>query len=305
MICLTPQAIQQYIDAHHLPKKEAALSEHAQAVYRYGAFVASELICCKKLPRAMTFAKEQITQSLECGKGFSNGVVVVAEELEQSKGRFSRDWHAPVGGLWGCFVHVNTLLEQSRNLMSLAVGVACCQAVQEFTGEGATIRWVNDVLIKGRKLAGFLVESFTDPVFGERYDIIGFGININNSKFPEELAGLATSLAAVAGREVSLYDFALSFFSHLRWNFGLLYFEEDQLLKHGKYTGKDGEHLVVSSWKQLSDTVGKRVCYGFDVMISPQYEATVVAILPDGSLLMQFDDGTTTVENGGEIRYLS
>ncbi len=187
MIRLRPEEIQKYIHVNELPKKKELFAKHAEVIYRYGGFVASEVIVCKKLPRAMAFAKEQIQKSLAADRSFSNGTVIIAEELEKSKGRFTRDWHAPAGGLWGCLVHVNTLLEFSRNLIPLAVGVACCQAVRAFAGEKATIRWVNDVLVDGKKLAGFLVESFTDAAFGERYDLIGFGINVNNINFPGEL----------------------------------------------------------------------------------------------------------------------
>ena len=65
--------------------------------------------------------------------------VTLADRLHRSKGRFDRTWHAPAGGLWGCLLHVNTLLPQSRNLISLAVGVACCEAVRE-VGIAAELR---------------------------------------------------------------------------------------------------------------------------------------------------------------------
>lgn len=297
---LTSLEILKRLQTHIIPEKEAKFGAQAIAISRFGSFVGADVLQHSKLPRAMQLARELIHEAVEDGRSFNSGTIILADQLEQSKGRFTRHWHAPEGGLWGCLVHVGSLQEDSRKFIPLAVGLSCCEALRDFGIEDARIRWVNDVLVGGVKLAGFLIESFTDYRYGERYDLIGFGINVNNTEFPPELNGLATSMKQILGYQVDLHQFALSFFARLAWNMGLLYHFET--LDHDEH--QFWVNPLLDSWKALSDTEGQRVVFGFDVMESPQYEATVLKVLDDGSLLMQFDDGTTITENSGEIRYL-
>lgn len=304
MVSLTYQDIQNRIEHNHLPEQNRIFGSESEMVFRRGSFVGSSIQLHDRLPRTMELARELVQEAIEQGQSFHNGTIILANELGESKGRFTRSWYAPQGGLWGCLVHVGSLLDKGRGFIPLAVGVACCQTAREFGLKQAELRWVNDVLVKGEKLAGFLIESFADKRFGERYDVIGFGINVNNCSFPEELQGLATSIARVLGEEIDLNDFARSFFARLSWNLGLIYHEDEALLQNGCYSGPENLHHVLAAWKELSRTEGQRVRYGFDVMENPQYEATVLKVLDDGGLLMQFDDGTTTVENSGEVRYL-
>ncbi|MBW1635015.1 MAG: biotin--[acetyl-CoA-carboxylase] ligase [Deltaproteobacteria bacterium] len=275
-----------------------------EIVLRYGAFVGSKIESHTHLQRAMGRARTRIEMSAASGSSIASGTVILADTMSHSRGRFSREWHAPPGGVWGCMIHANTLLPGSRNLVPLAVGVACCEAVRETGGRGAVLRWVNDLLLEGKKLAGFLVETYTESHFKEEYNLVGFGININNRNFPEELSGSAVSLAEVLGYSVDPASFTALFLARLAWNFGLLYYEESCDLRGDGFSGEAGEHLLLREWRQLSDTIGQRVQYGFDVMTSPQYEADVLGIDGRGGLHLRLDDGLEKVEYSGEVRYL-
>lgn len=275
-----------------------------ETVLRYGGFVGSVIECHPFLPRAMDHARSHIAEIEAAAGSVANGMVILADSMNRSKGRFSRVWHAPEGGVWGCLVHANTLLDLSKRFVPLAAGVACCEAVHAAGGTQATLRWVNDVLFGERKVAGFLVEGFSGPRYGDEYHLVGFGINVNNSMFPPELAGLATCLADELGHELDVTRFTAVFLAKLVWNFGLLYYEEAQLLDSGVYSGAGGSHLLLDNWCRLSSTIGRRVIFGFDVMTSPQYEATVIGVEADGGLRLRFADGSVKVEHSGEIRYL-
>ena len=277
----------------------------AGEVIRYGSFVGSVIECHPRLARAMDRARQLIAEVERAGGSIASGTVILADTMSRSKGRFDRVWHAPAGGVWGCLIHVNTLLDQSRSFVPLAAGLSCCQAVHDAGGSGARLRWVNDVLCGGRKVAGFLVESCTGPVYREVYNLVGFGINVNNVSFPGELAGTATSLSQILGKELDITAFTTAFLAKLAWNFGLIYHEEHLQLHERPFSGPDGRHLLLHDWLMLSDTVGRRVRYGFDVMNAPQYEATVTGLTPEGGLQMRLEDGTPIVEYSGEIRYLS
>ena len=214
-------------------------------------------------------------------------------------------WHAPEGGLWGAMVYVNTLLAASRLLLPIAVGISCCEAIRQSGVEQATIRWINDILISGRKVAGFLLEGFHGNVSGEEYTLTGFGINLNNTHFPEELGATATSLKKELGRDVDQREFTYSFLAKLSWNLGLLVYEEDRFLEEQQWPGRQGPHALLERWGELSDSIGRRVQFGFDVIENPQYEARVCAISENGGLVLKLDDNSEIIEHSGEIRYLA
>lgn len=276
----------------------------ADAVMRYGASVGSVIECHASLPRAMDHARSLIIKKVQIGSAVASGTVILADTMSRSKGRFARVWHAPPGGIWGCMIHANTLLPRSHRFISLAAGLSCCEAVRELGLEKATLRWVNDVLFDGRKLAGFLVESFTEPFHGEEFTLVGFGINANNCLFPADLADSSISLGEILAREIEIQTFTALFLSRLAWNFGLLYHEEAKELREESFSGKGGQHLLLERWLACSDTVGKKVVYGFDVMTAPQYRADVLGIDADGSLILRLADGKVKTEYSGEIRYL-
>ena len=299
----TSSDLDRHIIEHELPLRSAVFPQ-AEIVLRYGAFIGASMEHHLCLDRAMDRARAEIDATERLGRSVANGGVVVACSLRESRGRFARPWHAPAGGLWGCVVHANTLLPDSRRLLSLAVGVACCEAIQQEGAPDARLRWVNDVLIGGKKVAGFLIEGYIGPCHHGEYDLIGFGINLNNREFPEELRASATSLTDSIGDGVDLFRFTLAFLAKLRWNIGMLYFEEACHLSGEGYSGTEGQHQLLLRWKELSDTIGRRVVYGHDVLIAPLIRGRVRELLPDGALLIGLDDGSGMAVNSGEIRYL-
>jgi BirA family biotin operon repressor/biotin-[acetyl-CoA-carboxylase] ligase len=301
----TPEAVFNLLQLASVREKALeGRSVDAKAVGRYGAFVGSVIESHHSLPRAMDHARSLIQRTVQAGSSVASGTVILADTMSHSKGRFTRQWHAPAGGVWGCMIHANTLLPQSRHFVSLATGLACCEAVREVGGKQAILRWVNDVLVGGKKLAGFLVESYTDPIHGEEFTLVGFGVNVNNCSFPAGLADSSISLRQLLAREIDLSAFTALFLARLAWNFGLLYHEEAKELKGESFSGKGGRHLLLERWLASSDTVGKKVIYGFDVMTAPQYRAEVLGVDDDGGLILRLEDGHEKTEYSGEVRYL-
>jgi len=250
----------------------------------------------------MLLAREQITIRERAGASVLSGTTIIADSLSGSRGRFARRWHAPPGGLWGALVVVNTLLPRSFRLLPMAAGVACCEAVHGYC-PAAAIRWINDVLIGGRKVGGFLCESFVGERSGEEYCLIGFGINVNNESFPDELRDDAISLSLATGSAVDLGEFGYRFLAALRFNIGLVHFYEEQVL--GEHVDEGAEHPLLLRWRELSDSIGRRVIYGFDVLSRPQYRAVVAGVDGEGGLCLTLPDGSRIVEHSGEIRYLT
>lgn len=301
-----PSQLTGYISEYEYPLRQTGMpAEVVEQIFRYGGMVGSVIEHHPLLERAMVYGKQQIERLERQDRAIASGTVILADCLSGSKGRFSRSWHAPPGGLWGCLIHANTFLPHTRLLLPLAVGVACCEAMRDFGATGSAVRWVNDVLVGDLKLAGFLVEGYTSSRHGEEFSMVGFGINLNNRSFPPELHNLAASLQDIIGTPVDIHRFTLCFLAKLCWNIGLLHFEEENELREEGFSGKGGKHALLERWQELSDTLGRRVRFGNDVVEKPLYEATVVGIDRRGGLIMQFDDGSTIVEYSGEVRYLS
>ncbi len=286
-----------------LPLRQKNSTLDSDIIFRYGAYIGSSIRVYSSLDRAMDTAREHISDCEQSDVSVANGSLILASSLALSKGRFSRSWHAPPGGLWGCLILADTFLAPFRNFIPLIPGIACCEVLRESGADDAAIRWVNDVLLQGKKQAGFLVEGFRSPVHGEQYHLLGFGLNLNNNTFPPELQETAISLAQVLGHPVDITLFTLSFVAKLRYYVGLLLYEEEQWLSRGGEDEYEGEHPILKRWKELSDTMERRVLFGYNVMENPQYEAVVIGISNDGGLILQHDDGTTSLEHSGEVRY--
>ena len=124
----------------------------------------------------------------------------LAEHQTQGRGRFHRPWMAPFGAniLMSCRCPIPQGLSRCEGL-SLCMGLAIVQALREFGLEGLSCKWPNDILHRGQKLAGILIELQSGPR-GATHAIIGVGCNVNMSK--AMLRGIdrpTTSLQVILG----------------------------------------------------------------------------------------------------------
>jgi BirA family transcriptional regulator, biotin operon repressor / biotin---[acetyl-CoA-carboxylase] ligase len=142
-------------------------------------------------------------------EGAPEGTVVLAESQRRGKGRLGRRWESPAGVNLYCSIILRPPIMpmQAVQLTFLSV-VAVVHAVTETTNLAPTIKWPNDVLVGGRKVAGLLNEmgAETEKV---NFVILGIGVNINmvRDQFPVDLRHPATSLSLEEGRPVSRRDF--------------------------------------------------------------------------------------------------
>lgn len=302
---LSPRLVQEIIQQEEVPARcgRAHSLPAVTNIFRHGAVVGSCIERFARLPRGMDLARQRIAACEAAGRSFASGLVILAEELDGGCGRFRREWHAPAGGLWMTLVLVNTLLPEASRLYPLAAGIACCEAVCHLL-PAARLKWVNDVHIGSRKIAGILIETMIGPRYGEEYVIIGMGVNVNNLGFPAALQGRAGSMRDLLGQEIDLDLFAARLLAKLAWNIGLLHYEEARRLGLGSET-EPGDHPLVRRFRELSDTVGRWVSFGFNVQEKPQFEARVLGIDPTGGLLLQLvDSPEPLLEHAGEIVYL-
>lgn len=133
----------------------------------------------------------------ELGKqGAADGLVLLAERQTKGRGRRGASWVSPPGENLAFSILVRPDEPKSHwPRLALAAGVAVAEAV-ESVGCTAGIKWPNDVWIDGLKVAGILVEA------GNDYAIVGIGINVLTTSFPEEIETVATSLHLACGSAV-------------------------------------------------------------------------------------------------------
>jgi BirA family biotin operon repressor/biotin-[acetyl-CoA-carboxylase] ligase len=130
-------------------------------------------------------------------RGEAHGTVVVAEEQTAGIGRHGHSWHSEFGGgLYLSIILRSLLSPDAIPVLTMALGLATQRAIEDLCGVHCDIRWPNDVLLNGRKLAGILVQAPEKGVL-----IAGIGVNVNQTVFPEELRSIATSLCIETGRE--------------------------------------------------------------------------------------------------------
>ena len=311
---LTPDYIQQIINEEETPLRSSSFGpEIAQLAFRYGGVVGSVIEHHSQISRGAEWARQLILDTEEKNESFHSGTVVLADEMIHSKGRFKRYWHAPKGGLWMTLALTNTLLPESSLLLPMAAGVACCEVLRHY-GVEAHIKWVNDTLVDNKKISGILTETFIGPRFGEEYILIGIGINVNNDLFPSGLSETAISMKSCLNKELNLQEVIARLLVKLRWNIGLLFYEEAQYLeKHGgiAISNKtetenlpDDEHLLLKSYKSLTDILNRRVLFGFDVQENPQFEAKIIGLDNTGGLILEMVDSSRIIQHSGEIVYL-
>ena len=127
-------------------------------------------------------------------EGAPTGTVIVARMQTAGRGRQGRAWHAAPGDcLMGSLVINRPLPARRAALLSLGAGLGVYGFCMQYA-PNAQIKWPNDVLVGGRKLAGILCESVVrgDEVVGA---VIGVGCNMHAHSLPEDLRGTATSIA--------------------------------------------------------------------------------------------------------------
>ncbi len=129
----------------------------------------------------------------------AEGAIAVAEEQTEGRGRLGRSWHAPAR----TSVLVSVLLRPAVEPaglpeLSLVAGGAVAEAIADVTGIEPAIKFPNDVLIGGRKVAGILAESSEGRV------VLGIGVNVNQTQaqLPPNTVTEATSLRIETGAPV-------------------------------------------------------------------------------------------------------
>ncbi|MGN0453368.1 MAG: biotin--[acetyl-CoA-carboxylase] ligase [Ruminococcus sp.] len=218
-----------------------------------------------------SYAKELLKQ-----KGFSPSVPTAVLSLEQTagRGRMGREWLSKKGDS----LTMSLILPCVNNpcvtlLAALGVHSALKTLLPCDKADSLRIKWPNDVVLEGKKLCGILTEG-TD-----RGTVVGIGINLNLTAFPDEIAHKATSLKAVCGE-----DFDLSRAS------GLV---ADSVYDTVSFYGSTFTEEAKKAYTDLCINKGRYVYFD-----SPQRQGYVLGLSNSGNLLVQTERGTEEITSG-------
>lgn len=200
--------------------------------------------------------------------GCPNLTVVVSERQKNGRGRLKRSWLSTKGGLYFTVVVRPTIPTVLSPLLNFSAAVALVQTLNELNRIEARVKWPNDILVSGKKLAGILseMEAEGDLV---TYVNIGIGLNVNNDPTRKETR--ATSLKKELSRTVSRRQLLSGFLER---------FEEK--IEPDTVTG------IVSEWKPYAATLNQWVRV---VTHNEVYEGVAVDIDDTGALMVQDKNG--------------
>ncbi len=224
--------------------------------------------------------------ALELGHaGEPEGALVLAEEQTAGRGRGGRAWHSErATGIYVTLLLRPKLAPVQAPLLTMMAGLSAHSAVQALTGLEVDLKWPNDLLVRGRKLGGILTEMHAEP--GQiRFVIVGIGLNVNQQKFPGELANLATSLRAETGKPQSRMELLVRLLHE---------FESD----YNRFL-REGVATVVARFESVSSYArGKRVRVTNG---TESYVGTTAGLGPEGLLQVERDGGQLMTVIAGDV----
>ncbi len=220
-------------------------------------------------------------------KGGEEGTVLIADRQSAGKGRLGRSWASPAGvNLYASVLLRPPLPPHRAAQLTFFPAVAVARAITEVSGLSARVKWPNDILLGGRKVAGLLNEMRAEA---ERihFIVLGIGVNLNmrRDQFPSDLRYPATSVALETGSPVNRLAFTRALLRHL----DRLY--DDYLLR--------GVAPVLREWESLCDLMGEKVAVDLS---GRSLVGTATGLDDDGALLLRLSDGRVERVLAGDVR---
>lgn len=217
------------------------------------------------------------TQDLLRRSGLPEGAVAVTEHQTAGRGRSGHRWEDAVGASILASIMLRPATGRLDPALSLVCGLAVAEAIETATGLAAQLKWPNDVLVGGRKVAGILLEADGDAV------VAGLGINVNQSQddLPAGTKVQAGSLLLATGRAMERAPLLAEVLSSLE----------------RRYRGwrKSGLAPLLPAYETRNWLRGRRV------VIDGWTAGTALSIDASGRQQVRLDDGSTVPLEAGEI----
>jgi len=218
--------------------------------------------------------------------GAGEGAVVFAESQSRGRGRLGRTWISPARkGLWFSILLRPELTPQAATQVMIAAATALARAIRAATALAPEIKWPNDILVRGKKVAGILTEMSAE-LDRVKTIVLGIGVDVNLTagELPEALQPIATSLAIERGQAVDRAELAVAVLRELDRDY--------ELLTQGRF------EEVAAEWREYCGTLGRNVSIRMgDRVIRGRAES----LDPDGALLVRTQHGRLEQIIGGDV----
>ena len=227
-----------------------------------------------------TTSSTQDVARAEAEGGAPVGTAVLAEEQTAGRGRLGRAWVSPAGEN----IHVTLVMRPPAprlRVLSIVAPLAIAEAL-EGIGLAPRLKWPNDVLVGGRKIAGILIET---ELSGDavKYALVGIGLNVNfDVEAVPEIAAIATSVRRELGRDASREELLAALLNAFEARY-------EQAL--------EGD-AVFRAWRSRLETLGRRVRATLGERVE---EGVAEDVDAEGNLLVRRDDGSLAVVEAGDV----
>jgi BirA family transcriptional regulator, biotin operon repressor / biotin---[acetyl-CoA-carboxylase] ligase len=218
--------------------------------------------------------------------GVREGIVVFAESQTRGRGRLGRKWVSPANkGLWFSILLRPNLNPRETTQLTVASANALRRAIIAETGLRPEIKWPNDILIGGKKVAGILTELSAELDRVKHITLgIGVDVNVDAGELPPEVRKLATSLKIEAGAPVSRVELAAQILRELDRDYARI--------RRGKFSE------VADEWEAGCATIGKKVTVQ---MGDRKITGCAESLDDDGALLVRTEHGHLERVVGGDV----
>ena len=233
-------------------------------------FGRKNIIYLKETDSTNTRAKELAAQ------GAPEGTLVIAEKQTKGRGRRGRNWFSPSGGgIYFSLILRPAISPGETPRITLMTAVVLAETLISMMKLKLRIKWPNDILVNGKKLAGILTEISTE-MDAVNYIVVGLGMNVNTrfENFPSEIKKSATSILIETGNRVPRIKFIQNYLK--------LYEKYYNMFK------KNDFEPIMKRWKELADIIGKQI--RVDV-IGKTHIGKVIDVDNDGVLILKDDQG--------------
>ena len=208
--------------------------------------------------------------------------VFVASEQTAGRGRMGRSFTSNKGkGLYLTILLAQDLPAQFATSLTTYMAVIAVRSITSLADIDAKIKWVNDVYVGGKKLAGILTEGKAKCEGTLAYAAVGIGINLLKQEFPEDVKAIATTVEDECGRVIDVNELTARIVKEFFENLSLV-----------------GTPELADEYRRYSFIIGERVSV---IKPTATYEATVDAITDKCELEITLSDGTREILSTGEV----
>ncbi len=178
-------------------------------------------------------------------QGAPEGTVIVSEKQTGGRGRKGRNWFSPSReGIYVSLILRPGISPDEAPKTTLLTAVAVAEALISLTLLKVSIKWPNDILINGKKIAGILTEIRAE-IDAIDYIIVGLGLNVNTPDFPDDIKEKATSILIETGKHFPRVRVIREYLK--------------QYERYYKILGRIGFETILTRWKELSNIIGRQI----------------------------------------------